>query len=258
MASDRTPTSYLEVEAQLGGTFLHPGGRDLTRWLLHLLRQEPAPRRVLELGCGTGSTSVLVADLAETRVVALERSDAMLAAAQQRAAARVRLVQADGNCPLPLASNSLDAAYSESVVALLDVPQVFGELRRVLRPGGLLLVNERIWKPGLTRAQVMEVNDFSRRAFGIPAATAEPWDNAGWQRLLREAGFCDVTSIPVDDLLEQRAPARHIGQRMARLQRYVARPTLLAQSVRFKADARKQAGLWARLECFVFSARKPA
>jgi hypothetical protein len=31
--SEPLAQGFLEVEAQLGGTFLHPGGRDLTRYL---------------------------------------------------------------------------------------------------------------------------------------------------------------------------------------------------------------------------------
>lgn len=260
MQADRG--GYLDLEAQLDGTFLHPGGRDLTRYLLRVLQQEPAPRQVLELGCGTGSTAALVAALPDTRVVAVERSGAMLHAAQQRTAAQIAsgracLVRADGDYPLPFAAATFDAAYAESVVALLDAPQVFTELARVLRPDGLLLLNERVWKPGLTRAQVAEVNDSSQRAFGIPAATAQPWDRDDWQRLLRDAGFTDVTAIPVDDLLAQRAPAWHVRQRSTRLRRYLARPAMLEQSLRFKVATRRQADLWARLECFVFLARKP-
>lgn len=260
MPADRA--SYLDLEAQLGGVFLHPGGRDLTRFLVQRLAQEPAPRTVLELGCGTGSTAALVATLPNTRVVAVERSSAMLDAARRRLAAQVEsglvsLIQADANRPLPAPEAGFDAVYAESVVALLDVPAILRELARVLRPGGLLILDERIWKPGLTSEQVLAINDASRRAFGIPAATREPWSCTDWQGLLRNAGFAQVSAIAVDDLLAQREAAWHVGQRLARLRRYLAHPTLLAQALRFKAGARAKADLWSRLECFVFLAHKP-
>lgn len=256
--------SYLEVEARLGGAFLHPGGRDLTRYLLRALDGEPRPLRVLEVGCGTGSSTALVAALPGVEVVALERSAAMLAAAQRRLASApqstgpARLVRADANHPLPCASGSFGAAYAESVVALLDVRRALAELARVLRPGALLAINERIWRRGLTAEQVAEVNAASWRAFGIPAATPAPWHCDDWVQLLQEAGFQQVTALPVDSLLTQRAPAWHLGQRAARLRRYGARPALLRRSLRFKADSRREAQLWARMECYLFLARRAA
>lgn len=263
MAERAVGPGYLDVEAQLGGTFLHPGGRDLTRYLLQELAGEPSPRRVLEIGCGTGSTTALIARLPQTRVCALERSDAMLRAARQTlraagVAGQISLVRADANVPLPLTDATFDAACAESVAALLNLETVFPELHRVLRPGGRLILNERIWKPGVTASEAAQVNAASRRAFGIPAATPQPWNRHDWLHLLHDAGFVDLACVAVDDLLGDRAPAWHIGQRAGRLRRYLAQPALLASSLRFKAGARRQAELWARLECFVFLARRSA
>lgn len=259
--------SFLDLEAYLGGTFLHPGGRDATRWLLERVAGRPGIARALELGCGTGATAQLLARRTGASVVAVDRSPAMLAAARRRLqgfdggpdgpGSRVHLVQADVGQPLPFADGYFDLVYAESVVALLDVMQVLEEGYRVLRPGGWLAFNERIWKPGLTAEQVSAVNAASRRAFGIPAATEQPWDCQEWEALLRGAGLVEVQAIPIDEVIGQRSPGLHLSQRWRRLRRYLARLRALQQALRYKAAVRQQARLWASLECYLFLARKP-
>lgn len=252
---------FLDMEARLGGEFLHPGAHDLTMILIDRMTSEPVAR-VLEVGGGTGATANLIARHTHARVTLLDRSAAMLKSAYHRlgtttSSPLVELLQADADLPWPFRSDSFDALYAESVVALLDTPHAITEMVRVLRSGGRLWLNERIWRAGTTQHVVDNVNALSRRIYGFPAATSPAHDCAAWQRLLRESGLCDVQAEAVDDLLPTQrwpVPLRH---RLLRAWRYVRQPELIAQSLVFKRRTRQSAAAFAQLDSYLFSARKP-
>lgn len=137
-------TPLLEVEAYLGGKFIHPGARDMTTVLQQRLPVQPQ-ERALEIGGGVGATAALIAQHTGASVTLLDRSWAMLRAASQLGVSRL---QADANDLLPFAANTFAVVYAESVVALLAAEGVIAELARVLQPGGRLALNERIWRTG--------------------------------------------------------------------------------------------------------------
>lgn len=104
------------------------------------------PRRwsVADLGCGTGNAAELIAPHVE-RVVAVDRSGAMIEAARKRLRASRNVEFAQGELErLPLPDRSVDAAVA--VMVLHHVPDpasAVGEAARVLRGdrgGGVLLV----------------------------------------------------------------------------------------------------------------------
>jgi ubiquinone/menaquinone biosynthesis C-methylase UbiE len=113
--------------------------------------------RVLELGFGHGRTvAALAARVPGGCVAGVDPSEAMLAMASRRnrhalAAGRVvlRLGSAEA---LPFADASFDAAYAANSVQFWPGPErSMREVRRVLRPGGTLLVALRLDEPGAGR-----------------------------------------------------------------------------------------------------------
>lgn len=103
--------------------------------------------QVLDVGCGTGVIAALAADIVGVRgqVSALDPSAGMLAETAQRAgttAGSINLVQGLGES-LPFADARFDflvMGYALRHVA--DLHQAFAEYRRVLKPGGRLLLLE--------------------------------------------------------------------------------------------------------------------
>jgi SAM-dependent methyltransferase len=116
--------------------------------LLPLLPGGPA--WVLDLGCGTGSLSVLLAQAGHS-VAGLDASGAMLAAARAKSAAAgvpVRLVEGDAGDP-PFAPGSADVVLCRHVLwALEDRAAVLERWVRLLRSGGRLLLVEGRWATG--------------------------------------------------------------------------------------------------------------
>jgi malonyl-CoA O-methyltransferase len=100
------------------------------------------PRRILDLGCGTGACSVeLKKKFRRARVIGVDSATMMLAQLRRRASLLrpVSVVCADlSSLPFPQAAADLVfcnlAAYWSP-----DPGALFGEFRRVLQPGGMLL-----------------------------------------------------------------------------------------------------------------------
>ncbi|MDH0893561.1 MULTISPECIES: malonyl-ACP O-methyltransferase BioC [unclassified Pseudomonas] len=97
-----------------------------------------APARWLDLGCGTGHfTRLLAQRFAVGEGVALDLAEGMLRHARPRGGAR-HFVAGDAEA-LPLRDHSLDLIYSSLAVQwCADFAAVLAEARRALRPGGML------------------------------------------------------------------------------------------------------------------------
>jgi SAM-dependent methyltransferase len=104
---------------------------------------ELAGLTALDLGCGHGMAAVVMARRG-ARVIALDVSPGYLAEARTRAAVNgvaVDFVQADAQ-RLPFADSTFDRVWGNAVLHHLDLAVAAGELRRVLRPGGVAVFCE--------------------------------------------------------------------------------------------------------------------
>ncbi len=117
---------------------------------LELIRLEPG--HVLDLGAATGDSSQgLRQRYRKARVIALDLSSRMLQRARRHGSWRRPLpaVCADA-AALPLADGSMDLVYSSAMLHwCVDPTQLFAEVQRVLRPGGLLMFST--WGPDTLR-----------------------------------------------------------------------------------------------------------
>jgi demethylmenaquinone methyltransferase/2-methoxy-6-polyprenyl-1,4-benzoquinol methylase len=115
-----------------------------------LRKLAPQPgERILEVGFGTGHCLVEIARAvgAGGTVLGIDISDQMLAHAQglltkEGLADRVELKCGDAG-RLPYESNSVDGLFFSFTLELFDtpeIPQVLAECKRVLRPGGRIVV----------------------------------------------------------------------------------------------------------------------
>ena len=100
-----------------------------------------AKGRVIELGVGTGLNLPFYRE--DLEVIGVDVSEGMLKkAGKKKSPARVKLVKADARS-LPFPDKSFDTAVSTFFLCVVpEKEKVLGEVRRVLKPDGLLLVME--------------------------------------------------------------------------------------------------------------------
>jgi ubiquinone/menaquinone biosynthesis C-methylase UbiE len=109
---------------------------------------QSTPLRVLDLGCGPANSALAMVREVNADLVGIDLAAGMLRRARRvlhasgGAGRRVLLVRADAT-HLPLRSRAFDAATGHSFLYLVAEPsEVLAEVRRALRPGGLLILME--------------------------------------------------------------------------------------------------------------------
>ena len=131
-------------DAVVGWGFLHTGASYRRRTLQrHGLR---APDHLLDVACGTGLVAVEAAEILGTadHITCLDPSAGMLAVARTKLAAHFVQGRAE---QLPLADNSFDfLTMGYALRHVTSLAESFREFRRVLKPGGKLLILE-VTKP---------------------------------------------------------------------------------------------------------------
>jgi SAM-dependent methyltransferase len=101
--------------------------------------------RVLDVGCGTGSLSLTLPEIANVAgVTGIDLTEAYLEFARARNTnPRISFQQADARV-LPFENNSFDRAFSMLVLQFIpDAARAVAEMRRVVRPGGT--VTAAVW-----------------------------------------------------------------------------------------------------------------
>lgn len=159
----------------------------------------PSSPVVIDLGCGPG---LFLRDLAQRHPTAAlygyDVTPAMIAHAQQLsyAAAKPTLAVLDVTAqPLPHAAGTVHLVSMASVLHVVDEPlPVLAEIRRVLTPGGIFLLNDWIRQPlpcylAWRRDRLGErAPEDVRRGFRLFPVHSK-YTTEDWHWLLAEAGF---------------------------------------------------------------------
>jgi SAM-dependent methyltransferase len=190
------------LAAYLDGIAAMPIWRQNAERTLALLHLAPG-QSVLEVGCGNGVfLPLLAAAVGPTgRVVGIDHSPQFVAAAHDRSvtagvAAVVTVQEADAY-RLPFADASFDAAHCERVLMHLDDPTAaLREMRRVVKPGGVVVAAETNWHGWQIDSPDHEAMDLliDRRT---TAGVRQPRMGLTLNRRMHEAGLVGREIVPV-------------------------------------------------------------
>ena len=193
----------LDFFAETHTPFLHARGQAGTLALMGMLNPKSG-ERILEIGFGTGHTQVeLWCRFPDLELHGVEKSPRMLATARRRF--RLCGLRADTmqlyQSALPYPDAHFHAVFCESVLAIVpdaELPALFVEMFRVLKPGGRLCANESLWLEDVSPATIANINKTCLDAFGlIQASGAYPYP-ADWRALGENAGFVWQPSLALE------------------------------------------------------------
>jgi SAM-dependent methyltransferase len=152
-----------------------PGNRASALRALELCGHLPAAPRVLDLGCGSGTQTLLLAELlGEATIVAVDNHPPFVERLRREAwerglAQRVQPLLGD-IAALDLPPESFDLIWSEGALYNVGIENALRTCRTLLRPGGCLAFTDAVWRVENPPAEIEESFDFDYPAMGpVPA-----------------------------------------------------------------------------------------
>ena len=181
------------LEALWGEGYLSPGGPDEVRRIVGDL--DLSGKRVLDIGCGSGGITLFLAEeFPLEHIIGFDVEEPVVEAARQRARdakleGRVEFVRGQPG-GLPFRDGSFDVVFSkDALIHVSDKESLFGEVFRVLKPGGSLAASDWLTSHDGPPSQAMERY---LEAEGLSFGMASP---DRYEAALRGAGFDEVAII---------------------------------------------------------------
>ncbi|GKT63057.1 S-adenosyl-methionine-sterol-C-methyltransferase [Colletotrichum tofieldiae] len=153
--------------------------------------------KVLDLGCGRGRVAAHMAAISGALVTGLNIDPNQVAQAQefneQMGLQNSFTIQDMNQLPLPFEDNSFDSFYQIQALSLCkDLPKLFSELRRVLKPSAKISLLDWVSLPAYD-ATNPEHAELMRRTKPLIGAVGTPTPET-FEKALTEAGFTVLTS----------------------------------------------------------------
>ena len=180
-----------EFLARLGKRRLRPGGIAATNWLLGKA-EFGKDTKVLEVACNMGTTMIRIGRHYPCRVIGVDLDEGALEKAERnirRAGLQDRLSvqRADAYC-LPFPDQSFDILINEAMLTMLigeDKERALKEYSRVLKPGGVLLTHDVVFREEDPKVQHELMAGLSK-AINVHV---EPLTLAGWKETIEKHAF---------------------------------------------------------------------
>ncbi len=139
--------------------------------LLIELCQVDLPSLVVDLGCGTGLSTLIWAGKAKT-IIGIEPNADMLAVAQKKAKAvldpdQALVFQAGTASATHLPEHSADIVTCAQSFHWMEPDSTLAEIERILRPGGIFAAYDYQWPPTVNWRAEMAFDTFIERAWAI-------------------------------------------------------------------------------------------
>ncbi len=195
-----------------------PGDRESTERALRLLPPLTRGHRMLDIGCGTGAQTLDLARATGARIVAVDNHAPFVSQLRRRAAElglAERIDARAGNMnDLRFPDGSFDVIWSEGSIFIIGFAKGLAAWRRLLAPGGHLVVSEFCWFQDDPPAELQELLRDGCTDVGDVAARRAAVGAAGYRLLgdfvLPDKGWWENYYVPLRESLA-RFRAAHAG-----------------------------------------------
>jgi ubiquinone/menaquinone biosynthesis C-methylase UbiE len=199
-----------------------PGDPQSTARALALLPALGPSQRILDIGCGSGAQTIDLVKACPAQIVAVDSHAPFVAQLSARASRlglgqRLRAQVGDMN-DLPFPDGSFDLIWSEGAIFIMGFEQGLASWRRLLAPGGHLVVSEMCWlcdnpTPELQESFVPEAPELAHRKARREAILEAGYRPVG-EFVLPECGWWDNYYVPLAEQLD-RFRVAHAGEAAA-------------------------------------------
>lgn len=143
-----------------------PGDEQSTRKAFKKLAALPEHPEILDVGCGTGGQTMVLAKLTSGNITALDNHAPFIEKLQRNArragyAERIRCVVGD-MAAMNFPNGSFDLIWCEGAVFVMGLSNALKAWRPLLRPGGYIALSELVW---FKKRAPQEVKDFFAREY---------------------------------------------------------------------------------------------
>jgi SAM-dependent methyltransferase len=151
-----------------------PGTRSATEKAISLLRPLPNEPLILDIGCGTGASTVVLADSFDGNITAIDIHEPYLAelrnsylSGDYQSSLETRLLSMDA---LDFPCESFDLIWSEGAVYIMGLASALEQWKPILKHGGQICVSDLCW---LRDDPPSELNQFWESEGASPGTTEE-------------------------------------------------------------------------------------
>ncbi|MBW1809815.1 MAG: methyltransferase domain-containing protein [Deltaproteobacteria bacterium] len=186
-----------------------PGDRESTERALRLLPPLTNEHRILDIGCGSGAQTIDLARATEAQIVAVDNHHPFIntlakRAAERKLGAKITAQVGDMN-DLQFPDGSFDVIWSEGAIGIIGFAEGLTKWRRLLAPGGYMVVSEYCWfhdnPPAELRAMFLDdcpdAGDVEARREAIAASGYRLLD----EFVLPEVGWWENYYVPLGQSL---------------------------------------------------------
>ncbi len=162
----------------VGLSILHPGGYNTTDKLADLCGTDESTK-ILDIGCGKGTSSIYLANKYRCKVVGIDKSEkrieeAIEVAKKEGLEDRVAFQLGDVH-KLPFEDETFDIAITQAALVYFDKEKVVKEAIRVLKKGGRFGAAELSWKKKPTEELLKKTISILKEDCIRNALTFEEW-----------------------------------------------------------------------------------
>ena len=139
----------LLVELHDGLPRLGPGNTESTLKALAFCKSLPESPDILDIGCGTGAQTLVLASATDGHITATDLIAQFLdqlnkTIKEQNLENRIETIEADMN-DLPFPDSSFDLVWSEGAAYIMGFDNALTQWKRLVKPGGYLVATEASW-----------------------------------------------------------------------------------------------------------------